>query len=72
MLETCIWANDDILIRSINFFVYGNGKQVYADVFNGGKENAAVHLAAAATAGMYSVKHTAELPLMRHFLILQE
>lgn len=37
--------------RSINFFVYGNGKAMFADTFNHGKENTAVHLAAAATAG---------------------
>jgi solute carrier family 25, member 33/36 len=38
--------------RSINFFTYGNGKQVIANQFNGGQENAAVHLAAAAFAGI--------------------
>lgn len=37
--------------RSINFFVYGNGKHLYAEWFNGGKENSAIHLMAAATAG---------------------
>lgn len=31
--------------------MYGNGKLLYADLFNHGKENTAVHLAAAATAG---------------------
>ncbi|SGZ30637.1 BQ5605_C049g12421 [Microbotryum silenes-dioicae] len=41
--------------RSINFFVYGNGKQIYADAFNHGKENAFVHLSAAATAGQSKV-----------------
>ncbi|CEQ38681.1 SPOSA6832_00115 [Sporobolomyces salmonicolor] len=40
-----------ILNRSINFFVYGNGKHVYAEWFNHGIENTPVHLAAAATAG---------------------
>ncbi|KAF8329380.1 mitochondrial carrier [Cantharellus anzutake] len=38
--------------RSINFFVYGNGKQVIANKFNDGKENSIVHLIAAATAGI--------------------
>lgn len=36
---------------SINFFMYGNGKQFLAEHLNGGQENAAVHLGAAATAG---------------------
>ncbi|GAA5837431.1 hypothetical protein JCM9279_005686 [Rhodotorula babjevae] len=44
--------------RSINFFVYGNGKLLYADLFNGGKENTAVHLAAAATAGVATAAAT--------------
>jgi len=38
--------------RSINFFTYGNGKQVIATQFNGGVENAVVHLSAAALAGI--------------------
>lgn len=38
--------------RSINFFVYGNGKRVIANTFNGGRENAYVHLSAAAVAGI--------------------
>ena len=38
--------------RSINFFVYGNGKRVIANHFNDGKENALVHLSAAAVAGV--------------------
>jgi len=36
--------------RSINFFMYGNGKQTIADRFNGGQENSYVHLCAAAIA----------------------
>ncbi|BGP21420.1 mitochondrial carrier protein RIM2 [Rhodotorula toruloides] len=44
--------------RSINFFVYGNGKHLYAEWFNGGKENTAVHLAAAATAGIATAAAT--------------
>lgn len=38
--------------RSINFFTYGNGKQVIANKFNDGVETAAVHLSAAAFAGI--------------------
>ena len=38
--------------RSINFFTYGNGKQVIANNFNHGQENSYVHLAAAAIAGV--------------------
>jgi solute carrier family 25 protein 33/36 len=38
--------------RSINFFTYGNGKQIIANYFNNGEENSLVHLAAAAVAGV--------------------
>lgn len=38
--------------RSINFFAYGNGKQIIADRFNNGQENSYVHLSAAAVAGV--------------------
>jgi solute carrier family 25 protein 33/36 len=38
--------------RSINFFTYGNGKQVIANAFNNGQENSYVHLCAAAIAGV--------------------
>jgi len=38
--------------RSINFFTYGNGKQIIADRYNGGQENSYVHLCAAAIAGI--------------------
>ncbi|KAI3612737.1 mitochondrial carrier protein rim2 [Moniliophthora roreri] len=38
--------------RSINFYTYGNGKQIIAHQFNNGKENSYVHLAAAAIAGI--------------------
>lgn len=37
--------------RCINFFVYGNGKQIIAANFNDGVENSYVHLSAAALAG---------------------
>jgi solute carrier family 25 protein 33/36 len=38
--------------RSINFFTYGNGKQIIANKFNDGEENSYVHLCAAAIAGI--------------------
>jgi solute carrier family 25 protein 33/36 len=47
--------------RSINFFTYGNGKQVIANNFNDGRENTWVHLAAAAIAGI--VTGTATNPI---------
>ncbi|KAJ7876281.1 mitochondrial carrier protein RIM2 [Mycena leptocephala] len=47
--------------RSINFFTYGNGKQMIANNFNDGRENTWVHLAAAAIAGI--VTGTATNPI---------
>ncbi|KAI0685834.1 mitochondrial carrier [Cytidiella melzeri] len=47
--------------RSINFFTYGNGKQVIANKFNDGKEATWVHLCAAAFAGI--VTGTATNPI---------
>ncbi|TEB22067.1 mitochondrial carrier [Coprinellus micaceus] len=47
--------------RSINFFTYGNGKQVIASTFNDGVENSYVHLGAAALAGV--VTSTATNPI---------
>ncbi|KAI0073059.1 mitochondrial carrier [Panus rudis PR-1116 ss-1] len=38
--------------RSINFFAYGNGKQVIANEFNDGREDTWVHVAAAVFAGI--------------------
>lgn len=38
--------------RSINFYTYGNGKQIIAHHFNGGRESPLVHLGAAAMAGI--------------------
>lgn len=38
--------------RSINFYTYGNGKQMIANQFNNGMENTYVHLTAAAIAGI--------------------
>jgi len=47
--------------RSINFFAYGNGKQIIANKFNHGEENTWVHLTAAAIAGI--VTGTATNPI---------
>lgn len=47
--------------RSINFFTYGNGKQIIASKFNDGQESTLVHLAAAACAGI--VTGTATNPI---------
>ncbi|KAJ7708743.1 mitochondrial carrier [Mycena rosella] len=47
--------------RSINFFTYGNGKQMIAQKFNDGQENTWVHLTAAAIAGI--VTGTATNPI---------
>ncbi|ESK84163.1 mitochondrial carrier protein rim2 [Moniliophthora roreri MCA 2997] len=47
--------------RSINFYTYGNGKQIIAHHFNNGQENSYVHLAAAAIAGI--VTGTATNPI---------
>ncbi|KAH9971700.1 mitochondrial carrier [Lactifluus volemus] len=47
--------------RSINFFTYGNGKQIIANRFNDGQENSYVHLCAAAIAGI--VTGTATNPI---------
>ncbi|KIY51203.1 mitochondrial carrier protein RIM2 [Fistulina hepatica ATCC 64428] len=47
--------------RSINFFTYGNGKQIIANAFNDGRENSVVHLCAAAFAGI--VTGTATNPI---------
>lgn len=47
--------------RSINFYAYGNGKQIIANRFNDGEENSYVHLCAAACAGI--VTGTATNPI---------
>ena len=47
--------------RSINFFTYGNGKQIIAQRFNDGVEDSYVHLTAAALAGV--VTGTATNPI---------
>lgn len=47
--------------RSINFFTYGNGKEIISRQFNGGKESSTVYLVAAAWAGI--VTGTATNPI---------
>ena len=47
--------------RAINFYTYGNGKQIISNYFNNGKESAWVHLCAAAFAGV--VTGTATNPI---------
>ena len=44
--------------RSINFFAYGNGKQIIATNFNGGQEQPWVHLCGAACAGVMTGRAT--------------
>ncbi|KZT43092.1 mitochondrial carrier [Sistotremastrum suecicum HHB10207 ss-3] len=47
--------------RSLNFFTYGNGKQIIANHFNNGQESSVVYLAAAVLAGV--VTGTATNPI---------
>ncbi|CAK5273758.1 unnamed protein product [Mycena citricolor] len=49
--------------RSINFFTYGNGKQIIANHFNDGKEATWVHLVAAACAGVSNLQGSSGDPL---------
>ncbi|KAK4057566.1 Pyrimidine nucleotide transporter, mitochondrial [Microbotryomycetes sp. JL221] len=58
--------------RSINFFVYGNGKQLYADHFNHGKENSVIHLSAAATAGVITAAATNPIWVVKTVMQLQQ
>lgn len=58
--------------RSINFFVYGNGKQIYADYFNDSRENSAVHLSAAATAGVITAAATNPIWVVKTVMQLQQ
>ncbi|GAA5972659.1 hypothetical protein JCM11641_002962 [Rhodosporidiobolus odoratus] len=58
--------------RSINFFVYGNGKHIYAELLNGGKENTVVHLASAATAGVATAAATNPIWVVKTVLQLQQ
>lgn len=47
--------------RAINFYTYGNGKKLFANWFNNGKESSWIHLLAAANAGI--VTGTATCPI---------
>ncbi|GAA5922089.1 Rim2p [Sporobolomyces koalae] len=58
--------------RSINFFVYGNGKHLYAEWFNHGQENTAVHLAAAASAGVVTAAATNPIWVIKTVMQLQQ
>ncbi|GAA5844020.1 hypothetical protein JCM5353_000550 [Sporobolomyces roseus] len=58
--------------RSINFFVYGNGKHLYAEWFNDGKENTFVHLASAATAGVVTAAATNPIWVIKTVMQLQQ
>ncbi|KAM0793385.1 hypothetical protein ACM66B_000838 [Microbotryomycetes sp. NB124-2] len=58
--------------RSINFFVYGNGKQLYADQFNHGQENSVIHLSAAATAGVITAAATNPIWVVKTVMQLQQ
>ena len=65
-----LWAN--LRNRSINFFTYGNGKQVYANLLNNGHESAGVHLISAATAGIVTATATNPIWVVKTRLQLQD
>ncbi|VDB94660.1 unnamed protein product [Peniophora sp. CBMAI 1063] len=58
--------------RSINFFAYGNGKQLIAHHFNNGQENTYVHLSAAAIAGIITGSVTNPIWVVKTRLQLAE
>jgi solute carrier family 25 protein 33/36 len=58
--------------RSINFFTYGNGKNLIAHYFNGGQENAWVHLSAATVAGITTSTATNPIWLIKTRLQLDK
>lgn len=58
--------------RSINFFTYGNGKNLIAHYFNGGEESAWVHLSAATVAGIITSTATNPIWLIKTRLQLDK
>ncbi|KAF8649288.1 hypothetical protein AX16_005892 [Volvariella volvacea WC 439] len=58
--------------RSINFYTYGNGKQVIANYFNNGQENSYVHLTAAAIAGIVTGSATNPIWVVKTRLQLEQ
>ncbi|CAK9838304.1 Pyrimidine nucleotide transporter [Schizosaccharomyces pombe] len=58
--------------RSINFFSYGNGKRILADLFNNGQENSQIHLMAAAIAGVITSAATNPIWLVKTRLQLDK
>lgn len=58
--------------RSINFYVYGNGKRLISDYGNGGQEAAWVHLAAGLAAGIATSTATNPIWLVKTRLQLDK
>ena len=58
--------------RAINFWAYGNGKRVYSELFFHGQETAAVHLLAAASAGIITGTATNPIWLVKTRLQLDK
>lgn len=58
--------------RAINFWAYGNGKRLMSERFNGGQENALVHLCAAAAAGIITGTATNPIWLVKTRLQLDK
>ncbi|CAI6335824.1 unnamed protein product [Periconia digitata] len=58
--------------RAINFYTYGNGKQIISNKFNNGQESAWVHLSAAACAGVITGTATNPIWLVKTRLQLDK